>query len=83
MRQKWLVAILVHESAPDSRRYNGTQLQLAPKRSLLSEKQTVNLKRKLLLRRPVKMNLVSNYIIVYFLFIYILLQTDNNLSELH
>lgn len=83
MRQKWLVAILVQESAPDSRRYNGTQLQLAPKRSLLSEKQTVNLKRKLLLRRPVKMNLVSNYIIVYFLFIYILLQTDNNLGELH
>ena len=27
------------------------------------------------------MNLVSNYIIVYFLFIYIFFQTDNNLGE--
>lgn len=27
------------------------------------------------------MNLVSNYIIVYFLFIYIFWQTDNNLGE--
>jgi len=27
------------------------------------------------------MNLVSNYIVVYFLFIYIFWQTDNNLGE--